>query len=185
MLHMINNDTPSQVAAWYHSQILRIPHGNQNPTKRYLTDDQLLSLFEGKVIIQEKADGKMRWNVDYGEKGRMVSIYEDMTGKHTPHDHVMKYTNLPADKRIFIESMYISHSDGVPHINSYYNPLAYAKVMMYEPTIDTIHALLETFAKYPSHFGSDTIEGIVVKNYEHDKGARFGKWINDAFEEGL
>lgn len=182
---MINNTTPSQIASWYHSQILRIPHGNQNPAKRYLTDDQLLSLFDGNVIIQEKVDGKMGWDVDYGKMGRMVSIYEDMTGKHTPHDHVMKYTNLPASKRIFIESIYISHNDDTPHFTGYYNPLSYAKVKLYTPTIDTIHTLLEAFSKYPSHFGSDIIEGIVIKNYEHADGAQFGKWINDEFEEGL
>lgn len=184
-MQMVNTTTPSQTAAWYHRQILRIPHGNHNPTKRYLTDDQLLSLFDGPVIIQEKVDGKMAWDVDYGKTGRMVTIYEDMTGKHTPHDHVMKYTNLPADKRIFIESIYISHTDQLPHITGYYNKLAYAKVRLYEPTVDSIHALLETFAKYPSHFGADTIEGIVVKNYEHGVNTRFGKFINDEFEEGL
>lgn len=182
---MINNTTPSQIASWYHSQILRIPHGNQNPAKRYLTDDQLLSLFDGNVIIQEKVDGKMGWDVDYGKMGRMVSIYEDMTGKHTPHDHVMKYTNLPASKRIFIESIYISHNDDTPHFTGYYNPLSYAKVKLYTPTIDTIHTLLEAFSKYPSHFGSDIIEGIVIKNYEHHEGAKFGKWVNTAFEDKL
>ena len=168
--------TPSQIASWYHSQILRIPHGKQNPTKRYLTDAQVIELFSGTAIIQEKVDGKMRWDATDIKTGRIITIYEDMTGKNTVHKHIMEYSDLPSDKRIDIEDVYVSYTDQLPHINPFHTPLAYAHLKMWSPTIDGVHEILETFSRFPSHFGSPTIEGLVVKNYDKQL---FGKWIND------
>jgi hypothetical protein len=73
----MNQPSPSQIASWYHSQILRIPHGKQNPSKRYLTDEQVLELFSGTVVIQEKVDGKMSWRCRDGRHGQAIVIYED------------------------------------------------------------------------------------------------------------
>ena len=77
-MHTINNTTPSQIASWYHSQILRIPHGNQNPTKRYLTDDKLLSLFDGAVIIEDPPPMVIEW--DDWDDNSQYNLHQ----KHTP-----------------------------------------------------------------------------------------------------
>ena len=177
--------TPSQVASWYHSQILRIPHGNQNPTKRYMDDEQLLMLFDGYVVIQEKVDGKMSFAVDKGGSGRIIRIYEDMTGKHTVHDHIMKYKRLPANKRIELESIYVSNSDNSVYIAGHKSVVEYATIKLVDPTVEVIHGVLELFAAMPSHFGNPLIEGIVIKNYSDGKNVLFGKWINDEFEDLL
>ena len=189
-MESIDNRTPSQIASWYHAQILRIPHGNQNPTKRYLTDEQVIALFDGEVVIQEKVDGKMTWSDSYSLGGQdpreKCVISEDLTGKHTVHNHVIQYTDLPPNKRIVLDR--IEYYDDDPHdvptikpANAAYT-LGYAKVKLSPPTIGAIHALLEMFAKSPSHFGSERIEGLVGKNYGKQL---FGKWINDEFEDGL
>ena len=189
---MENDDiTGSQIASWYHAQILRIPHGRQTPTKRYLTDEQVIELFDGEVVIQEKVDGKMTWSITPSiDSPRIITIIEDLTGKHTVHDHVMKYTTLPYDKHIPLDNIsteYTVTRSGTtrrfkifPDRDS--NVLDYAKVKLSPPTIGAIRALLEMFSKSQSHFGSDTIEGLVVKNYPKGK---FGKWVNDGFEDGL
>jgi len=172
--------TPSQVASWYHSQILRIPHGNQNPTKRYLDDKQVLELFDGTVSVQEKVDGKMSWY----EEGKSLVIYEDMTGKHTVHNHVMNYKDLPANKKILLDVVSIDNNfssmlEVFPVIPQ---NLAYAFLKLYKPNIFHINQILMALSHSPSHFGSDNIEGLVIKNYS--KGI-FGKWINDEFEDLL
>ena len=175
--------TPSQVASCYHSQILRIPHSNQNPTKRYLDDEQVLELFDGTVSVQEKVDGKMAWEVE----GESLVIYEDMTGKHTVHNHVMKYKDLPADKKIVLDVVRIEND--FLKLGSMFKifpvspqNLAYAFLTLHKPTISHIHQIIRVLSYSSSHFGSGVIEGLVIKNYS--KG-RFGKWINDEFEEML
>lgn len=177
--------TPSQMASWYHSQILRIPHGNQNPTKRYLSDEQVLELFNGKVIIQEKVDGKLSWDLKYkNEYGRRVFLVEDMTGKHTVHKHIMQYTSLPLNKRIELDSISTDSGryDVWPYGLKEQTQLEYARMQLSSPTITQIHHILEGFAESPSHFGSPIIEGLVIKNYSKQL---FGKWINDEFEDKL
>ena len=176
--------TPSQVASWYHSKILRIPHDTQNPTKRYLDDDQVLELFDGTVAVQEKVDGKLAW--DY--QGDHLMIYEDMTGKHTVHSHVMHYKDLPVDKKIVLDTVRIDTSLSnldrvfkvVPHVNN--SELNYAVIRLHKPSIFHIKHVLRALSYSSSHFGSNVIEGIVVKNYDKQM---FGKWINDDFEDLL
>lgn len=73
-----------QIMSWYHSKIPRIPHGTQNPKKRYLKESEILELFNGIVHIQEKVDGKLSCNDFYeGSISQSINIVEDMTGKIT------------------------------------------------------------------------------------------------------
>lgn len=177
--------TPSQIASWYHSQILRIPHDNQNPTKRYLTDAQVLELFDGTVVVQEKVDGNMAWE----KAGKSLIIYEDMTGKHTVHNHVMKYSDLPADKKIVLDMVNASIETDFFNTNRILKvvpaspyKLSYAFLTLKNPNIFNIHQILRSLSHSSSHFGSPCIEGLVIKNYDTQK---FGKWINDEFEDLL
>lgn len=177
--------TPSQVASWYHKQILRIPHDTQNPTKRYLTDTQVCELFEGTTVIQEKVDGKMAWE----KVGSSLMIYEDMTGKHTVHNHVMRYKDLPVDKKIILDMVNASIETNFFTTKSILKvlpvsppTLIYAVIMLHKPNIFNINQILRALSHSPSHFGSNVIEGLVVKNYDSQL---FGKWINDDFEELL
>jgi len=176
---MIGNKSDSQVASWYHKQILRIPHGDQNPTKRYLNDDHVLELFDGTVAVQEKVDGKMAFD----NQGDYLIIYEDMTGKHTVHNHVMQYKDLPVDKMITLDIVKAEAESGLkilPYVSN--SELNYAVLMLHKPNIFHINQILMALSHSSSHFGSHVIEGLVVKNY--DKGL-FGKWINAEFDEML
>lgn len=175
--------TSSQVAAWYHRQILRIPHDTQNPTKRYLDTDQIIELFNGTVSVQEKVDGKMAWE----EAGNLLIIYEDMTGKHTVHNHVMTYKDLPVDKKIVLDAVrigedFLNKKSMFKVIPASPHNLTYAVLTLKNPNLFHIHQIMRALSHSPSHFGSDCIEGLVVKNYDTQK---FGKWINDEFEEAL
>ena len=176
--------TPSQIASWYHSQMLRIPHGKQNPTKRYLTDDQILELFDGTIVVQEKVDGKMSWEGNASS----LTIIEDMTGKHTVHEHVMQYTALPDDKQIWLDYITATYNFMQPGETIFKilpicpRVLDYAVLMLESPSIEMIYHILDPISKLVSHFGSDRIEGLVIKNYGKQ---RFGKWVNDEFEDEL
>ena len=180
----------SQIMAEYHRKILRIPHGSQHPSKRYLTNKQILDLFDDEVVIQEKVDGKLTiFDPSEGAAEslplRQLNVVEDMTGKITVHKHVMKYNNLPANKRITLDNLLVEElPDGKPKVK-FYDPisdLTYAKVTLKNPTLVQIHTILGAFALMPSHFGSDFIEGLVIKNREKQL---MGKWINGMFEDRL
>lgn len=52
--------------------------------------------------IQEKIDGKPF--VVQESKDRFL-IFEDISGKRTVHEHVIKYDRLPADKMVFLDEI--------------------------------------------------------------------------------
>ena len=174
--------TEGQVEAWYHSKILRIPHGKQNPTKKYLTTEQILELLSGEqIILQEKVDGRIRSEKVHPTYYR---VFENMTGKQTVHKHVMTYTNLPPEKKIFLDGVEIKNGElhivdtAVEYSNLNYAILTNCK----DWNLEQIFSVLEAFSKLPSHFGSAEIEGLVIKNF---KKQLFGKWVNEKFEDKL
>ena len=185
------NKTQKQIEAWYHSQILRIPHGKQNPTKRYLTEEQVLELFSGRFVdIHEKVDGKLTSKEEYGysdedEKVRYW-IIEDMSGKHTCHKHVMQYKNLPEDKKIILDVVIINKYNELTIWNCDVHNLQICRLEFHNnqtnPSSKEIHTLLEALSKKKSRFGNDKIEGLVIKNYDKQL---VGKWINDEFEDKI
>ena len=179
-----------QIMSAYHKKILRIPHHGQNPTKRYLTDEQIIAVFEGEVWIQEKVDGKQSI-IDLNYNGfandvKTALIIEDMTGKHTVHKHVMHYDKLPATKKIVLDKVIIISLKNGQHEIVVEPPiidtLTYGKFKMVNPTVTQIHLLLNALSHSPSHFGSDSIEGLVIKNYRKQL---FCKWINQEFEDQI
>lgn len=192
---MLVKYTRGQAMSFYHSQILRIPHGNQNPTKRYLSDNAILALFYGWVHIQEKVDDKMasfapRLSEErYGEEGHkhvLFDIYGDMTGKHTCHEH-LKYRELPSNKKIPLDTVIMNDDKfSVMYQNTAPHRLDYCIVDGRNLTIEQIYDLLEILSTMPSHFGCEHIEGLVIKNYSTNTcDFRAGKWINESFEDHL
>lgn len=194
-LAMLQKYSKGQAMSFYHSLIPRIPHGNQHPTKRYLTNNEILTLFYGWVHIQEKVDDKLSCfeprltEQRYGEEGHrriLFDIYGDMTGKHTNHKHLC-YTDLPSCKKIPFDTVVLSndcfsveYQTGMPHT------LDYCVIDGRDLTIEQIYDLLEVLSKMPSHFGRGEIEGLVIKNYSSNcVDFRAGKWINDSFEDHL
>ncbi|MFH0869186.1 MAG: hypothetical protein V1839_03090 [archaeon] len=175
--------TSGQVASWYHGKILRIPHGKQYPKKRYLNDKGILELFGGIVVIQEKVDGKQHCD----GKLDCWQMREDMTGKHTVHEHVLNYTNLPPNKMIFLDLIAGDSLDNLrvlKEVEGAYSThdLDYATLYCKNWRIGQIYGILEVLASLKSHFGPEKIEGLVIKNYGKQL---FGKWINDEFEDKL
>jgi len=168
---MNKETTPDEIASWYHERILRIPHGKQNPSKRYLNDDEILRLFDGRVVIQEKVDGNIGWSIDNGNGNRIIRVFENVPFK--------RYSVIPANKRVHLDSIFVSDDDCVPYIACHRNVLDYADMRLVDPTIDEVHGILEVFAKMSSHFGAGEIEGIVVKNYTDGRNVLFGRWVND------
>lgn len=183
--------TEGQVASWYHGKILRIPHGKQNPKKRYLTEGQILELFTGEVEIQEKVDGKLDCHLMSFDTPHQKEywIKEVLHPKNSVHAHI-KYdgwnvggTHHNAPKTVWLDTVFIGF-DGIPIFKPMLlgSPLKYGTVMTDNPTIEQIYTLLGAFAKLKSHYGSSQIEGVVCKNYEKQL---MGKWINDEFEDRL
>jgi len=185
--------TEGQAASWYHGKILRILHGKQNHTKRYLTDEQVIEVFTGEVEIQEKIDGRLNCSLYRSEHdSQEFWLSEGIDSKDTPHDHIIKYSaawrtlhqpKTPLSKHVWIDRVYIGY-DGKPEFIPmlFGSSLKYGTIRMSNPTIDQIYLLLEAFSKLASHYGSPVIEGVVCKNYEKQLMA---KWINDEFEDGL
>lgn len=176
-------ETEGQAASWYHNQILRIEHGERVHTKRYLTDEQVLAVFDGEVRIEEKVDGKQKivqMNSDY-PRIREWWVCEEMYSKNTVHDHIIKYASAP--HQIWLNL--VRAVNGKPEIDDIMgtpNTLGYGTINLTDPTIEQIHELLEQFARLPSHYGSPKIEGLVLKNM---KKQRFAKWVNEEFEDKI
>lgn len=183
--------TQKQIESWYHSKIPRIAHGKQNPTKRFLTDEQVLELFSGRFVdIYEKVDGKLTSEVfddeDYDNAKMLVRMIEDMSGKHTCHKHVMQYKNLPKDKRIILDKVIINKYDELEIWGCDVHELKICRLEFHNnrtnPSLKEIHTLLEALSKMKSRFGNDKIEGLVIKNMNKQL---MGKWINDEFEDKI
>jgi len=174
----------------YHSKMLRIPHHDQHPKKRYLTEEEILEVFNGEVWIQEKVDGKQ--SILELEDGRLSNgmqtalIIEDMTGKNTVHNHVMHYNRLPITKKIVLDKVTVRELKNGEHKFIFEPPaidtLTYGRFKMVNPTITQIHILMNALSHMYSHFGSDVIEGLIIKNYRKQIAA---KWINQEFEDKL
>jgi hypothetical protein len=171
--------TAGQIMSWYHSKISRIQYGNRIYNKRYLTDEDVVKLFTGTVVIEEKIDGKLS-NIPLEDNKQLM--VEDISGKNTVHKHVIEYKNndknimldivSPMGSGLYFESIYGSSS----------SPLTYAILVFDNPTLDVIYNILDVLSKLPSHIGSPEIEGLVIKNYQFQL---MGKYINEKFEDKL
>lgn len=174
-----------QAMSYYHGNILRIPHGKQNPTKRYLRQDEILTLFNSRYVhIQEKVDGKLSCIAGlHTPFSDGLDLFEDMTGKNTCHKHI-EYHELPANKRILLDSLLIFPDQYKVYVPNQCEllPLDYCVVDGRHLRLEQIMELLELLSRMPSHYGRDRIEGLVIKNYEDQL---FGKWVNDEFEDHI
>jgi hypothetical protein len=174
-----------QVMSLYHGNIPRIPHGDQNPTKRYLKQDEILTLFDSRYVhIQEKVDGKL--SCEPGLQTPFVNgmdIFEDMTGKNTCHKHI-DYRELPPNKRILLDNVLVFNDHCEVYVPNQCEllPLDYCIIDGRHLRLEQIYDLLELISRMPSHFGRDRIEGLVIKNYTEQL---FGKWINKEFEDHI
>lgn len=172
--------TEGQIMAWYHEKIPRIQHGKRVYEKRYMTDDEVLRLFRGTVYIQEKVDGKL--SIKPFEDIRWL-LKEDISGKHTVHDHVLKYKANKSRIELDIVSMMVPD---VLHFEPFSIPmqdiLTIAVLRLENPTLKNIYAILEALSKLPSRLGAPVMEGLVIKNYPFQL---MGKWVNEEFEDKL
>lgn len=174
------NLTEGQIKSWYHGKIPRIQHGKRIYEKRYLTDEEVIRLFTGTVLIQEKVDGTPSATLLSDDQWLLE---ENISGKHTVHKHVIRYRT--PQKRIPLDVV-ADMGSGVFHIQPYQhfmlNILDIATLKLEEPTIEIIHGVLEALSRQPSRFGSPAIEGLVIKNYVYQS---MGKWVNEQFEDKL
>jgi len=181
--------TTGQATSWYHSRIVRIPHDDMPrvPGKKYVTDEELLKFFtQGVVTIQEKIDGHISGVlVSKGAYDYRWQIFEDISGKNTPHKHIIQY-KYPGLKHVSLD--YVMY-DGIMHEFKFQSDdntfLTYATLNLNNmplASVEDIHDLLRFFAKLPSHYHSPKIEGLVIKNYLTQEML---KWINPEFEDKI
>jgi hypothetical protein len=195
----------SELASYFHAQVLRIPHEGTNPTKRFLTEDQILKLFTGTVSIQEKVDGKLcfreAFDYEFSGKGKLAFMWEDFNAKKSVHTHIKSYNRPPVNLRVYLDA--VLEVEGytpfiIPHTDK---DLTIATIKFNEPNIDDIYTILEKLANRKSIYGDTKIEGLVIKNFgvinnvsiqeiirtPHLFPSRplFGKYINTEFEDAL
>lgn len=184
--------TSGQIMSWYHSKIPQILHGKQTKNKNYLDDEYLLKLFEGTTYIDEKLDGKMSCVYKFipdtssfpiNNHGlQKFYLCEDLSCKNSPHSHVLKYKS---SQKINFDIVEIINDK--PIFYRVHKPtLTYNSMNIRSPSINLIKTkifdILKLYSQMPSHYGSQFIEGLVIKNYDKQLMA---KWINDQFEDNL
>lgn len=184
-------DVPSlgEIMSWYHGKILRIQHGRRIYQKRYHTDEDVIDLFDGIVVVQEKVDDKL--SIEEVVKGEVWNIYGDISGKNTIHNHVIQYNDRHVKPKIYFNKVTYS-SLGIekglkflPMIGETKNSeddLTIAILNLRRPTIECIYSIIEPLSRLPSRFGNPEIEGLVFKNYKKQK---MGKWVNEKFEDDI
>ncbi len=175
-------ESEGQALSWYHSKIPRIQHGKRVYNKRCLTDQQVLELFNGEVVIEEKIDGKPKANKvpRYYPDPYEFWISEDMYPKDSVHNHILKYTS--AQNHVWLDKILIIEGEPEFEPMTYGSSIKYGTITLRNPTPEQIYMLLESFAGLQSHFGAPKIEGVIVKNY---KQQLMGKWINEYFEDKI
>ncbi len=89
--------TEGQAESFFHSKFLRIEHDGTNHKKRCLTNKDVLELFDGEVIVEEKIDGKPKATEmpRYHPEPKEYWIAEVIYPKNSVHDHVLKYQSAP------------------------------------------------------------------------------------------
>lgn len=166
----------SEAASYFHSKILRIPHEGSNPTKRFLPEEQILKLFNGNVIVQEKVDGKLSFKEDehlntyysqeyYENSFKLYSIEEDLSGKNTVHTHVKKYNRPPYSQRVPLDLVLVVEGYE-PFILPYTDKkLNICMLRLDNPSLEEIYTHLQKIANRKSVYGDTKIEGLVIKKF--------------------
>ncbi len=164
-------------------KIYRLPIPNFPTTRgrHYLTEQEAESLCTGRVVIEEKIDGKLgvEYHKEYPES---YLFYEFMKYRHT-----IPYTKLPAWKIYFDQWLFYEEEFadigvkkatfdilGVPMVRRIY----YGQMEGFQELLKYLDRIL----KYQSVYGEHQIEGIVIKNYPRQL---FGKVVNPEFEEDM
>jgi len=149
--------------------------------KHYLTEEETEKLCSGRVVIEEKVDGKIgsEYHSGYPES---YLFYEFAKWKHT-----IPYIKLPQWKIYF--DMWLLYEEefadmgikkftfdkmGVPMVQTLYDGQMSG--------FKELHHHLKRILGFPSAYGDNPIEGIVVKNYPRQL---LGKIVNPMFEEDM
>jgi len=157
-----------------------IPQYPKRGSKPYMTIHEVDSLLEGHIIVEEKLDGKLTC---IPTTASITPVFEYMEWVHSIH-----YTNLPYSVVHFhigldildSEGTILSYTDKSAIFSELHVPLTplLLDIDNVAITIDHLISLMDM----SSSFGSDYIEGIVVKNYEKKL---FGKIVNPKFDREI
>lgn len=150
-------------------KIYRIDVGLNIRGKYYLSDQEIMNLLDGEVVIEEKVDGKL---IEVEFEG--YTIYkEDMRRQHT-----VVYDGLPAFE-IGLDVWDGERFLGVREKTEIFQILNIVPApILFQAEI--AFSDLITFLGRKSEFGSGKIEGIVIKNYLKQL---FGKVVDPAFDD--
>ena len=187
-------------------EILRLPIGEKVGSKanKYMTKAQMTNLFSDRVFVEEKIDGKSiakKFDFNWGREGivPVICFFEYMKDTHS-----IIYDNLPGwwilvevkdtrngeflhpTTRSFVANQIFGSTAGPVE-----NRLSGSASVDFTPhvyggrwSLWSPYEIEEDFMKrsVKSAFGSMTIEGVVVKNYEKQL---FGKIVREEFLKGI
>lgn len=160
-------------------KILRIPLPKWPVRRKMMAVEDAIRLFDGKIIITEKLDGKTMSRCH----GCMTVYYEYVRDRHS-----VFYDELPSFEVAF--DVWDDCKDGfLPYWDAKefayelgyvgFAPILFENRMSY----GEFQRQLPKYIHRVSSFASKSMaEGIVVKNYSKQL---FGKVVNPAFEEGI
>jgi len=157
-----------------------VPSFKEVNSKHYLSLAEVEELLDGLILIEEKIDGKI--GAEDRENLECRLFFELMKYKHTIPYLKLPSWNIYFDVFLHNEKRFadlevrnkILISLGLPVVRRIY----YGKVNSYEELLEYLPKLLSMKSVY----GDETIEGIVIKNYQKQL---FGKIVNPQFEEKI
>jgi hypothetical protein len=144
--------------------------------KEYLSDMDVVQLFEGYVVVEEKLDGKTI-NLPIREHTCYECFGEDLRWKHN-----ILYNRIPLSRFPFVVGIDIYDHD-IGEWVDYRSTIFWAEGIPTAPVICsgsnlTLKSVLP-FLDAVSSFGEEQIEGLVIKNYSKQV---FGKIVNPKFD---
>ncbi|MDG6933681.1 MAG: RNA ligase family protein [Nitrososphaerota archaeon] len=159
-------------------RIERIPAEKEITGKHYLSQTNFRSLFQGKVVVEEKLDGKQVTKIFTTETGKTFIL----CGEYMRYVHSIQYDRLPGLYIVWdvydpSANTFVGYDDKVTMSHKYNFPIP-PLVFQGTTTYDKVVKLLDR----KSSFGREIQEGIVVKSLD---SKHRGKIVRHEFVAGV
>lgn len=164
----------SEISYMYIPRIL-IPGFPLRGKKKYLNPEELENLFDGKVFVEEKLDGKLT-KIDI-----MAGSCFDCYGEDLHWKHNIFYNKVPISRIPFVIGIDVYDHD-IGEFVGYEGGTFWSEGIPIAPVLLkgrlTLNQVIEVLES-KSAFGDEQIEGVVIKNYDKQI---FGKIVNPKFD---
>lgn len=198
---MTNGYSSTEMVDWYRGLMVKIPPDrtklgiSDKVGTRYITEEELKSLFTGKFYVQERFEGMLCATKPILIRGRQhFLLYYDMKDYDDENNYGITYHRILSNNRITVEKIRVSSNNVRRFIEFAGKKVGTASSVTYyaseysgeTPSIEEIYELLDKYLREPSLYGADKKSGTIIKNYGYAGRYLFGEFLNpDIYAEWI